>query len=90
VVLAKESGPERTRKLLGEAPSIGGVSSFGEGYAFPVAKRTSPSAKATPKPEEFETFERGLRKVLSVSKKDLDEALKREKEARTNGNGKAH
>jgi hypothetical protein len=42
-----------------------------------------------PKSDEFETFERGLRKVLSVPKKDLDEALKREKDARTNGNGSA-
>jgi hypothetical protein len=49
-----------------------------------------PAASKAPKSDEYENFERGLRKVLSVPKKDLDEALKREKEARTNGNGKAH
>jgi hypothetical protein len=55
-----------------------------------MAKRPAPSAKPTPQSEDFETFERDLRKVLSVPKKDLDEALKREKDARTNGNGKGH
>jgi hypothetical protein len=32
-----------------------------------------------PKSEEFETFERGLRKVLSVPKKDVDAARERQK-----------
>ena len=39
-----------------------------------------------PKSDEFATFERGLRKVLSVPKKDLDAAREAEKQAR-NGNG---
>ena len=43
-----------------------------------------------PKSEEFETFERGLRKVLKVSKKDLDAEVERTKQERTNGNGQAH
>ena len=40
-----------------------------------------------PKSEAFQTFERGLRKVLSVSKKDLDAKVEAEKCARANGNG---
>lgn len=35
----------------------------------------------------FQTFERGRRKVLSVSKKDLDAKVEAEKRAGANGNG---
>ena len=57
-----------------------------------MAKRPaiSKEPETTPKSEEVENFERGLRKVLSVSKKDLDVEVERTKEERTNGNGTAH
>ena len=53
-----------------------------------MAKR--PAISKPPKSEEFQTFERGLRKVLSVSKKDLDAKVEAEKRARANGNGASH
>ncbi len=52
--------------------------------------RKSSSSKPARKSDEFETFENGLRRILTVPKKDLDAELEREKDARTNGNGKAH
>ena len=52
-----------------------------------MAKR--PAIPKAPKSDEFQTFERGIRKVLSVPKKDLDAAREAEKQGR-NGNGKAH
>jgi len=57
-----------------------------------MAKRPaiSSDADAAPKSDEFETFERGLRKVLSVSKKDLDAEVERTKTQHSNGNGKDH
>ena len=50
----------------------------------------SKGPEKAPKSEEFQTFERGLRKVLSVSKKDLDAEVERTKNERTNGNGRGH
>ena len=51
-----------------------------------MAKR--PAISKPPKSEEFQTFERDLRKVLSVSKKDA--RVEAEKRARANGNGASH
>jgi hypothetical protein len=46
-------------------------------------------AKRLPKPErsdEYERFEQAVKRVLTVPKKDLDEAVERERQER-NGNG---
>ena len=47
-------------------------------------------AKRQPKPEErsdeYERFKQGLKRILTVPKKDLDEAVERERQER-NGNG---
>lgn len=51
-----------------------------------MAKQPAKPAKAE-RPDEYEIFERGLRKVLSVPKRDVDKALDREREQRANGNG---
>jgi hypothetical protein len=47
----------------------------------------SKDAAKAPKSEAFQTFERGLRTVLSVSKKDVDAKVEAEKRSRANGNG---
>lgn len=53
-----------------------------------MARKQKPAKPATQgRSDEYDRFESTLRKLVAVPKREIDEAVERERQARANGNG---